>query len=129
MQTRSSQNTQEDRTLEGRFLAQLYELAPFLDDMTYKVGCDTALHVRNLRKSDAPHKAKRKEICFLKRLQAAVLKMAKVVKEEEAIREAISAKYHLLIGEPSSHGGSSNANSSDLIYRARGPRRSGRGSF
>ena len=90
MQTRSSQNTQEDRTLEGRFLAQLYELAPFLDDMTYKVGCDTALHVRNLRKSDAPHKAKRKEMCFLKRLQAAVLRMAKVVKEKKALREAIA---------------------------------------
>jgi|Transcript_14719 hypothetical protein len=139
MQTRSSQNTQEDRTLEGRFLAQLYELAPFLDDMTYKAGCDTALDVRNLRKSDAPHKAKRKAMCLMKRLQAVVLAMVKAVKEKEARREAIAkerkerealhAKYRLLIGEPSSHGGSSNANSSDLIYRARGPRRSGRGSF
>ena len=38
MPTRSSQNTQQDRTLEGRFLAQLYELASFLDDDVFHMG-------------------------------------------------------------------------------------------
>eukprot|EP00322_Chrysochromulina_rotalis_P029691 CAMPEP_0115827494 /NCGR_PEP_ID=MMETSP0287-20121206/74_1 /TAXON_ID=412157 /ORGANISM="Chrysochromulina rotalis, Strain UIO044" /LENGTH=140 /DNA_ID=CAMNT_0003280655 /DNA_START=115 /DNA_END=538 /DNA_ORIENTATION=- len=77
--------------------------------MTYKAGCDTALDVRNLRKSDAPHKAKRKAMCLMKRLQAVVLAMVKAVKEKEARREAIAkerkerealhAKYRLLIGD------------------------------
>ena len=130
MQTRSSQNTQEDRTLEGRFLAQLYELAPFLDDMTYKQCCDVELKTRNIRKSDAPRKVKREFMCILRELQSIVLAKVELIlmKDRKARREA-NAKYRLLIGEPSSHGGSSNANSSDLIYRARGPRRSGRGSF
>jgi hypothetical protein len=88
MQTRSSQNTQEDRTLEGRFLAQLFELAPFLDDMTYKRSCDIALWIRNVRKSDAPHKWKREQMRLLTKMQSLLAKVRKQIAKRE--REALA---------------------------------------
>ena len=84
---RRSQNTQTDRTLEGRFLAQLFEVAPFLDDATYKFCCDSALNVRKLRNSDAPRKAKREFMRLLKELQSRVLARAQFVKEREFSRD------------------------------------------
>ena len=80
-------SSRHDRTLEGRFLAQLYELANFVDDNTYKEYCDTALAMRSLRESNVPPKLKRKSMYIFKVWQATVLTRAKLDKVREEGRE------------------------------------------
>lgn len=90
----------QDRTLEGRFLAQLYELANFVDDNTYKEYCDTALAMRTLRESNVPLKLKRKSMYIFKVWQATVLAKAKINKVREEGRE-LGLRYSTRIASSS----------------------------